>query len=66
MLLQNKNAVIYGAGGSLGGALARLLAKEGATVFCSGHKIMKAGGSKNVNLKSVRLCSVHNPSRLKR
>lgn len=39
MLLQNKNAVIYGAGGSLGGAVARAFAKAGATLFLSGHKL---------------------------
>ncbi len=39
MLLQNKNAVIYGAGGSLGGAIAKALVKAGAIVFLSGHKI---------------------------
>jgi NAD(P)-dependent dehydrogenase (short-subunit alcohol dehydrogenase family) len=33
MLLQNKNAIIYGAGGSLGGTVARALAKAGAKVF---------------------------------
>jgi 3-oxoacyl-[acyl-carrier protein] reductase len=54
MLLQNKNAVIYGAGGSLGGAISKALAKAGATVYLSGHhlnpvqqladEINKAGG----------------------
>ncbi|MFT3682870.1 MAG: SDR family oxidoreductase [Ferruginibacter sp.] len=39
MLLQNKNAVIYGAGGSLGGAVARALANAGATIYASGHNI---------------------------
>ena len=39
MLLQNKNAVIFGAGGSLGGAIARAFAREGARVFLSGHHI---------------------------
>ena len=39
MLLQNKNAVIYGAGGSLGGAIAYAFAKEGAKVFVTGHHI---------------------------
>jgi 3-oxoacyl-[acyl-carrier protein] reductase len=39
MLLQNKNAVIYGAGGSLGSAVAKAFAKEGAKVFLSGHNI---------------------------
>jgi NAD(P)-dependent dehydrogenase (short-subunit alcohol dehydrogenase family) len=29
MLLENKNAMIYGAGGSIGGAVARAFAREG-------------------------------------
>lgn len=33
MLLQNKNAVIDGAGGAIGGAAARAFAREGAKVF---------------------------------
>jgi len=37
MLLKNKNAVIYGAGGSIGGAVARAFASEGAKVFLSGR-----------------------------
>jgi len=36
MILQNKNAVIFGAGGSLGGAVARAFATAGANVFLSG------------------------------
>ena len=39
MILQNKNAIIYGAGGSLGGAVSRALAKAGAKVFLTGHHI---------------------------
>lgn len=39
MLLQNKNAVIYGAGGSLGGAVAKALAKAGAKIFASGRHL---------------------------
>lgn len=39
MILQNKNAVIYGAGGSLGGAVAKALARTGARVFLTGHRI---------------------------
>ena len=39
MILQNKNAVIYGAGGSLGGAVAKAFAKAGARVFLTGHRI---------------------------
>jgi NAD(P)-dependent dehydrogenase (short-subunit alcohol dehydrogenase family) len=38
MLLQNKNAVIYGAGGSLGGAVAKALAASGARVFLTGPR----------------------------
>jgi 3-oxoacyl-[acyl-carrier protein] reductase len=39
MILQNKNAVIYGAGGSLGGAVAKALAGAGARVFLTGRTI---------------------------
>jgi len=39
MLLQNKNAVIYGAGGSLGGAIAKAFATAGARVFLSGRNL---------------------------
>jgi NAD(P)-dependent dehydrogenase (short-subunit alcohol dehydrogenase family) len=38
MLLQNKNAVIYGAGGAIGGAVARAFAREGADVFLTGRR----------------------------
>jgi len=38
MNLQHKNAIIYGAGGSLGGAVAKALAAAGAKVFLTGHK----------------------------
>jgi len=37
MLLENKNAVIYGAGGSIGGAVARAFAREGAEVVLAGR-----------------------------
>src|SRR5829696_5608958 len=37
MLLENKVAVIYGAGGSIGGAVARAFAREGAGVFLAGR-----------------------------
>jgi NAD(P)-dependent dehydrogenase (short-subunit alcohol dehydrogenase family) len=36
VLLEGKNAVIYGAGGSIGGAVARAFAREGASVFLVG------------------------------
>jgi len=37
MMLTDKVAVIYGAGGGTGGAVARAFAREGATVFLTGH-----------------------------
>ena len=37
MLLQGKTAVIYGGGGSIGGAVARAFGREGATVFLAGR-----------------------------
>jgi 3-oxoacyl-[acyl-carrier protein] reductase len=37
MLLENKAAVIYGGGGSIGGAVARAFAREGASVFLAGR-----------------------------
>ena len=55
MLLHNKTAVIYGAGGAVGGAVARAFAREGAAVFLTGRNlaavdavasdIIAAGGS---------------------
>lgn len=37
MLLQGKNAVIYGGGGAIGGAVARAFGREGAHVFLAGR-----------------------------
>lgn len=37
MLLEKKNAVIYGAAGALGGAVAREFARQGARVFLAGR-----------------------------
>lgn len=55
MLLENKVAVIYGAGGAIGGAVARAFAHDGARVFLTGRHlasveavakaIVSAGGS---------------------
>jgi NAD(P)-dependent dehydrogenase (short-subunit alcohol dehydrogenase family) len=39
MLLENKVAVLYGAGGAVGGAVARAFASEGATVFLAGRHL---------------------------
>jgi NADP-dependent 3-hydroxy acid dehydrogenase YdfG len=55
MLLEGRNAVVYGAGGALGGAVSRAFAREGAAVFLTGRrrapldavaaKIRAAGGA---------------------
>jgi NAD(P)-dependent dehydrogenase (short-subunit alcohol dehydrogenase family) len=55
MMLKDKVAVIYGAGGGIGGAVARAFAPEGANVFLTGRNlppvqavakdIIAAGGS---------------------
>jgi len=59
MLLKNKIALIYGAGGAVGGAVARTFAHEGAKVFLSGRNarpveavaesIIAAGGDAEVS-----------------
>src|SRR5215213_1607653 len=58
MILENKNAVIYGGGGAIGSAVARAFAREGARVFLVGRtrekldtvaeKIRSAGGMAEV------------------
>src|SRR5262245_19771878 len=48
MLLEHKVAVIYGAGGSIGGAVARAFAREGARLFLAGRtraKLDKLAGA---------------------
>jgi 3-oxoacyl-[acyl-carrier protein] reductase len=39
MLLEGKNAVVYGGGGAIGGAVARAFAREGARVFLAGRAL---------------------------
>jgi NAD(P)-dependent dehydrogenase (short-subunit alcohol dehydrogenase family) len=41
MLLKDKVAVVYGAGGAIGGAVARAFAREGATVFLTGRDLAR-------------------------
>jgi NAD(P)-dependent dehydrogenase (short-subunit alcohol dehydrogenase family) len=41
MLLENKTAVIYAAGGAIGGAVARAFAHEGARLFLTGRNVAK-------------------------
>jgi 3-oxoacyl-[acyl-carrier protein] reductase len=39
MLLEQKTAVVYGAGGAIGGAVARAFAREGARLFLAGRTL---------------------------
>jgi NAD(P)-dependent dehydrogenase (short-subunit alcohol dehydrogenase family) len=39
MMLNDKVAVIYGAGGAVGGAAAKAFAREGARLFLTGHRL---------------------------
>lgn len=41
MMLKDKVAVVYGAGGDIGGAVARAFAREGAKLFLSGRTLRK-------------------------
>ena len=41
MLLEGKNGVVYGGGGSMGGAVARAFGHEGASVFLAGRTLSK-------------------------
>ena len=43
MILTNKNAVLYGVGESLGGAVAKALAEAGARVFVTARHLQNAG-----------------------
>jgi len=49
MLLKDKVAVIYGAGGGIGGAVARAMAQEGAWVFLTGRRPVDAVAREIVN-----------------
>ncbi len=63
MLLEGKNAILYGAGGGIGGAVARAYAREGAHVFLVGRTkgpldalaadIKAAGGKADVAVLDV-------------
>jgi NAD(P)-dependent dehydrogenase (short-subunit alcohol dehydrogenase family) len=41
MLLENKNAIVYGGGGAIGGAVSRAFACEGAHLFLAGRTLAK-------------------------
>jgi len=62
-LLEGKSAIIYGAGGSIGGGVARTFARQGAKLFLVGRTqanldavakdITSAGGSASVAVLDV-------------
>ena len=41
ILLENKNAIVYGGGGAIGGAVSRAFACEGAHLFLAGRTLAK-------------------------
>jgi 3-oxoacyl-[acyl-carrier protein] reductase len=41
MLLEDKNAIFYGGGGAVGGAVAHTFAREGANIFLAGRTLAK-------------------------
>src|SRR5262245_39428641 len=47
MMLKNAVSVIYGAGGAIGGAVARAFAREGATLFLTGRRLTPVEGVTN-------------------
>jgi NAD(P)-dependent dehydrogenase (short-subunit alcohol dehydrogenase family) len=64
MLLEDKNAVIYGGGGSIGGAVARAFAREGARVFLAGRtraKLVEDGFLRSSRRVSLTLVAEFNP-----
>jgi 3-oxoacyl-[acyl-carrier protein] reductase len=44
LLLESKNAIVYGGSGSVGGAVARAFAREGARVFLAGRTLATLEG----------------------
>ncbi len=44
MMLKNKVAVIYGAGGAIGGAVARTFVRKGAKAFLAGSRSRRTSG----------------------
>jgi 3-oxoacyl-[acyl-carrier protein] reductase len=58
MTLKNKNAVIYGGGGSLGGAVSKALADAGAKVFLTGRNISSVQKVADEILKSGGIVEV--------
>jgi 3-oxoacyl-[acyl-carrier protein] reductase len=51
MKLKNKNAIIYGAGGSLGSTIALALAREGARIFLTGRSLTSVAKVKDQIIK---------------
>jgi 3-oxoacyl-[acyl-carrier protein] reductase len=61
VLLENENAVIYGARGAIGGAVAHAFAREGARVFLAGRtrepldKVVEKAGGIDVSFNTISI-----------
>jgi NAD(P)-dependent dehydrogenase (short-subunit alcohol dehydrogenase family) len=53
MMLKDKVAVIYGAGGAIGGAVARAFRAEGAKVFLTGRSLRPSSRSPRRSLAAA-------------
>jgi NAD(P)-dependent dehydrogenase (short-subunit alcohol dehydrogenase family) len=69
MLLEARNAIVYGGGGAIGGAVARAFAREGAHVFLAGRTQatldavaddIRGAGCRSASRPSTR-CSASSP-----
>jgi NAD(P)-dependent dehydrogenase (short-subunit alcohol dehydrogenase family) len=56
--LKNKNAIIYGGGGAVGGAVAKAFAREGANVFLAGRTLARVQAVANDIGKSAQAAEV--------
>jgi NAD(P)-dependent dehydrogenase (short-subunit alcohol dehydrogenase family) len=61
MLLDNKSAVIYEGGGSIGGAVARALAREGTRVVLAGRTVRRPGHPASLHDRPGRLPDAPHP-----
>jgi NAD(P)-dependent dehydrogenase (short-subunit alcohol dehydrogenase family) len=59
MILKNKNAVIYGGAGAIGGAVARVFAREGARVFIAGRTQLSSTLKRLTSLRRAELSKLH-------
>lgn len=63
MLLNGKTAIIFGAGGAIGGAVAKAFAREGARLFLSGRSLSKVEASRMRLRRGVKRHRQHRSTR---